>query len=120
PLVQGIPFVEDLTANAGYRYSSYSTAGAVHSYKYGLEWQPVDDIRFRGSFQRAVRAPNVLELFTPQGLGLFPATDPCAGSKPQFSLAQCENTGVTPAQYGHIIDCVSAQCNALFGGNLNL
>jgi outer membrane receptor protein involved in Fe transport len=120
PLVQGIPWVEDLTANAGYRYSSYSTAGAVHSYKYGLEWQPVDDVRFRASFQRAVRAPNVLELFTPQGLTLFPASDPCSGSKPFFTLTQCENTGVTSGQYGKIIDCVSSQCNGLAGGNLNL
>ena len=53
PIVQNMPFVEDLTANAGYRYSSYSIAGAVHSYKYGLEWQPVEDFRLRGSFQRA-------------------------------------------------------------------
>jgi outer membrane receptor protein involved in Fe transport len=85
-----------------------------------LEWQPVEDFRLRGSFQRAVRAPNVLELFSPQGLGLVPATDPCAGADPQFTLAQCENTGVTEAEYGHIIDCVSAQCNGLLGGNLNL
>ena len=120
PIVQNMPFAEDLTANAGYRYSSYSSAGAVHSYKYGLEWQPIEDFRLRGSFQRAVRAPNVLELFTPQGLGLFPATDPCAGEKPDFTLAQCENTGVTEAQYGNIIDCPASQCNALFGGNLNL
>src|SRR5205085_6286037 len=27
---------------------------------------------------------------------------------------------VTPNQYGHIIDCVSAQCNAFAGGNINL
>src|SRR6185437_5236308 len=127
PLVQGIPFVEDLTANAGYRYSSYTSAGAVHSYKYGLEWQPIDDVRFRASFQRAVRAPNVLELFTPQGLTLVGATDPCAGPVGDNGLvasgltpAQCGNTGVTPHQYGHIIDCISAQCNSFAGGNLNL
>jgi outer membrane receptor protein involved in Fe transport len=122
PIVQGLPFAEDLTANAGYRYSSYSTAGAVHSYKYGAEWQPIEDFRLRASYQRAVRAPNVLELFTPAGLGLAAATDPCSGpvNEINFTLAQCEATGVTPDQYGHIIDCPASQCNALLGGNINL
>ncbi|HSC18575.1 MAG TPA: TonB-dependent receptor [Rhizomicrobium sp.] len=121
PVLQNMPFAEDLTLNAGYRYSSYSTAGAVHSYKYGAEWQPIDDFRLRASFQRAVRAPNVLELFTPQGIGLAAGVhDLCAGANPILSLTQCENTGVTAAEYGNIIDCPAAQCNALFGGNLNL
>ncbi|HEX3943760.1 MAG TPA: TonB-dependent receptor [Rhizomicrobium sp.] len=121
PIVQNMPFVEDLTANAGYRYSSYSIAGAVHSYKYGLEWQPIEDFRLRGSFQRAVRAPNVLELFTPASLGLAAGTqDLCAGSHPVLTLAQCENTGVTPDKYGSITQCVSGQCGALFSGNLAL
>ncbi len=121
PIVQGLPFAEDLTANAGYRYSSYSSAGAVHSYKYGLEWQPIEDFRLRASYQRAVRAPNVLELFTPSGIGLAAgATDLCSGANPVLSLAECQNTGVTTGQYGHIIDCPAAQCNALFGGNINL
>src|SRR5262249_54561354 len=69
PIVQGQPFFEDLTANAGYRYSSYSSsAGHTTAYKYGVEWQPIDDFRLRASFQRAVRAPNVVESFTPLGI----------------------------------------------------
>ena len=78
PLVQEMPFVEDLSANAGYRYSSYSSAGSVSAYKYGLEWQPIDDFRIRASYERAVRAPNVLEAFAPANIVLFTGNDPCA------------------------------------------
>jgi outer membrane receptor protein involved in Fe transport len=120
PLVQDVPFVRDLTATAGYRYSSYSTAGNVTSYKYGLEWQPIDDFRLRGSFNRAVRAPNVLESFAPQSVGLGSYSDPCASSSPTATLAQCELSGVTAAQYGHLLQCPASQCNVLLGGNRNV
>jgi iron complex outermembrane recepter protein len=133
PIAQDMPFFQDLTLNGGYRYSSYNTAGAVNSYKYGAEWQPIDDFRLRASFQRAVRAPNVIELFTPQSLGLWAGTDPCAaGSNTQtggalYTFNQCKNTGVTQLEYGDgsatgdlIPQCVSGQCGELGGGNLKL
>ena len=75
----------------------------------------------RGSYQQAVRAANVIELFTPQGLGLYNNdSDPCAGATPGRSLADCARTGVTAAQYGHIIDSAAGQYNAIFGGNPDL
>jgi len=134
PVAQDMPFFQDLSLNGGYRYSSYNTAGAVNSYKYGAEWQPIDDFRLRASFQRAVRAPNVIELFTPQGLGLWSGSDPCAPTTgsggvlvpAQFSEAQCEHTGATAAEYGNggttdtIPQCISGQCGELGGGNLHL
>ncbi|HEY5338661.1 MAG TPA: TonB-dependent receptor, partial [Rhizomicrobium sp.] len=120
PIVEGMPFFEDLSANAGYRYSSYNTAGAATSYKYGAEWQPIDDFRIRGSFQRAIRAPNVIELFAAQSLGLWGGTDPCAGAAPVFTAAQCAHTGVTAAQYGNVNQCISGQCGGFFGGNPDL
>jgi iron complex outermembrane receptor protein len=120
PLVQGVPFFEDLSLNGGYRYSSYNTAGGVTSYKVGAEWQIVDDVKLRGSFNRAVRAPNVLELFTPQAAGLGSFEDPCGGAVPTATAAQCANSGVTAAQYGHIGQCPASQCKQLLGGNPGL
>jgi outer membrane receptor protein involved in Fe transport len=113
PLVQGIPFVEDLSATGGYRYSSYSIAGGVSAYKDGIEWQPIDDIRFRGSFERAVRAPNVLELFAPLNVVLFSGQDPCATQ----TTGQCAN--VKNAGSG-ILACPAAQCNNQTGGSTAL
>ena len=127
PIVQDQEFFEDLTVNGKYRYSDYSTVGSVSTYSYGAEWQPIDDIRFRGSFARAVRAPNILELYTPQFIGLYSGLDPCSGSGLYYSVspltaAQCARTGVTNSQYNNesIQACPAAQCSALFGGNPNL
>ena len=119
PVVQGQPFFEDLTLNAGYRYSSYNTAGSVASYKYGVDWQPIDDFRLRASFQRAVRAPNVLELFTPNNIVLFGGSDPCAAPADATVLANCHAFGAPNAGSG-ILNCPASQCNQLTGGNLNL
>ena len=89
PIIQGQDLFQDLSVSAGYRYSSYSTAGATSSYKYGAEWQPIEDFRLRASYQRAVRAPNVLEIFSPQVAQLDTFEDPCAGATPSASLAGC-------------------------------
>ena len=124
PLVEGVPFIEDLSAKAGYRYSSYDTSGAVSSYEYGAEYQPIDDIRFRATYQRAVRAPNVLELFGPQSVGLFGGNDPCAspviGSVVSNNCANAPgNAKVTVAQQQGNLSCVASQCNQLTGGNVD-
>ena len=122
PLVQGAPGISDLVLEPGYRYSDYSTSGSVNSFKFGLQYAPVQDVRLRTSFQRAIRAPNIIELFNPPVVTntSIVGFDPCAGATPTAPLSQCEHTGVTPAQYGHIAQCPSDQCSALLGGNPNL
>ena len=117
PLIQDAPFAKALDFEGGYRYADYSSVGGVNSFKAGLDWQIVPDIRLRGSFERAVRAPNVNELFRPTQTDLVSGTDPCAGATPEFTEAQCLNTNATAAQYGHIAQCVSSQCSATNGGN---
>ena len=53
------------------------------TYKFGLEWAPIADVRLRGSYQKAVRAANIVELFTAQGFNLFDAPgDPCGIAAP--------------------------------------
>lgn len=104
----------------GYRLSDYTTSGTSHTYTGGIEIAPIEGIRFRGVYARAVRAPNVVELFAPQSLGLFGGTDPCAGANPTASQAACANSGVTAAQYGNIAPNAANQYNQLAGGNPNL
>jgi outer membrane receptor protein involved in Fe transport len=121
-IVQDKPFAKELSFDAGYRYSNYSTSGAVNSYKFEVQYAPVDDVRLRASFERAIRAPNIIELFVPQTYGQSTqvGTDPCAGANPVASLAQCMHTGVTAAQYGNIAPCSATQCGLLQGGNTDL
>jgi outer membrane receptor protein involved in Fe transport len=126
PLVTDHAGAEDLSIEAGYRYSNYTEGFTTNTYKIGLEWAPVKDVRLRGSFQRAVRAPNLGELFTPQTVGLDGSTDGCAaplkaGSTTTlttgYTFAQCALSGVTMAQFGNIAPDPANQYNGLLGGN---
>ena len=121
PVLEKAPFAELLSLNASYRYSDFSTDKKTNSYGVGFEWSPVKMAKLRGSYQRAARAPNIVELFTPAGLSLYDNDeDPCAGATPTASFAQCARTGVTQAQYGTIIDSPAGQYNQITGGNANL
>jgi iron complex outermembrane recepter protein len=119
PLLQHVPLADDLILSGAYRRSDYNSVGGVNTFNMGLQWAPLNGYRFRASYARAIRAPNVLELYTPESVtqSLTLSVDPCAGAAPQASLAQCMHTGVTAAQYGHILQCPAGQCGALVGGN---
>jgi iron complex outermembrane recepter protein len=124
-----IPLITDhviqrLAFEGGYRKSWYDNGSGrftANSSKLALDLTAVEGLRLRASQQRAIRAPNVQELFTPVQLQQFDR-DPCAGPTPDATEAQCAATGVTAAQYGHIIAAsqTSFGYNALVGGNLDL
>ena len=124
PLVDHAPFADSLAVEGGYRYSEYSLGFNTNTYKLGLEWAPVRDLRVRGSYQRAVRAPNIGDLFIPQAVLLDGSQDPCAfvGAPPPGAPtpAQCAFSGVSAAQYGSVAPNPAAQYNGLLGGNPNL
>ncbi|HEX2764503.1 MAG TPA: TonB-dependent receptor [Allosphingosinicella sp.] len=123
PVISDRPFFEQLEFRAGYRYSRYDVADnhfSTDTYKFEGEWAPVRDIRFRGSYNRAVRAPNIVELFSAQSIQLAGSFDPCEGTTPVGTAAQCAFTGVTAAQYGKISVNPAQQYNGFLGGNPNL
>jgi outer membrane receptor protein involved in Fe transport len=128
PLVQERPLAYELSLEAGYRYSDYNTAaGAVDTYKFGGNYAPVEGLRFRASFQHAIKAPSVTQLFTPalENLTSTVSSDPCATHV--ATLAQCLNTNqnspLSDAEFTNlynnflIADCPAGQCGALLGGN---
>ncbi len=122
PLVER-NFIDLLQLSAGYRYSNYKVADNsfnTTTYKIGAELAPIRDIRFRASFNRAVRAPNIVELFYPQNVVLAGTEDPCAGPTPAGTVAQCQAAGVPAAQYGLIRPNPAPQYNGLIGGNPDL
>ena len=117
--------IEDLTVEAGYRQSWYNNAGhkfQATSYKLGAEFAPVRGLRFRASRQRAVRAPNIQELFAPvEQSGI--TFDPCAGLSPAATAEQCQRTGVSASQYGNIVQNpfeATEGDSAIVGGNPDL
>ena len=149
PIIQDAPFVQELGLKAGYRWSDYTTAGldpqtraatsndfTADTYFVGASYTPLDDLRFRANFSRAIRAPNVFDLFIGANTGLTDLStgenglfDPCAsgpdasgntGITPRGSLEACARTGVTRAQYGNIEDNPAGQYNIITGGNAQL
>jgi len=125
PLLEDLPFAKSLTLETGYRYSDYNLSfGSTNTYKLGLQWAPVSDLRLRGMYQRAVRAPNLQELFLQPRVQLDGTQDPCASSGPGVvpaaTQAQCALTGVTAAEYSNIQRNPAGQYNGLAGGNVNL
>jgi iron complex outermembrane recepter protein len=129
PVAQDLPGIVDLDIDAGYRYSHYTTAGTTNTYKLEIQYQPIKDVRLRGSFDRAVRAPNLIELYNPQSYGeqSFVGVDPCAptvaGGAPSATLIECQRTGMTAAQYAAAnvgIQCTANQCGQVTGGSPNL
>ena len=117
PILDGVPFAEQLSVNGGYRYSKYTLGFSTNTYKFGVEWAPIKDVRFRASFNQAVRAPNIGELFAPQTVGPGGSVDPCWGPTPALTQAQCARTGVTAAQYGNLGVNPASQFNVQTGGN---
>jgi len=122
PLIQDMPFARSLTFETAYRFSDYSSIGTTHTYKFAGDWEPVEDVRVRASYQRAVRAPHVLELFSPQNVVLDGTQDPCAGLAATDPLvARCAQAfGLTTAQVLAIEENPANQYNGLTGGNPNL
>lgn len=129
PIVEGAPFADQISVDLAYRRSEYERFSA-DAYKIGADWAPVPDLRFRASFQRAVRAPNVIELFAAQGLGLFDMDfDPCDDANDDGLLnnsvpASCIGTAayqVTATQSDSgSLSSPAGQYNQLGGGNPNL
>ncbi len=122
PLVQERPGISELLFDTGYRHSDYTTAGTTNTYKLELQYAPIADYRVRASFDRAVRAPSVVELFSAPNVGLITLSgDPCAPPI-IFTLQQCERTGVTAAQYnsGSIPQGTASQISQETSGNTAL
>lgn len=121
PLIADAGALSGLDLELGYRYSDYSNSGGVNTYKAGLG-ASFDDGRYllRAGWNRAIRAPGIIEVFSNQSIALWGGSDPCAGATPSFTVEQCALTGVAPSQYGFVPVNPAGQYNQLSGGNLDL
>jgi len=123
PLADDQPWAYTASVDAAYRRSEYENFG-TDTYKLGADYAPIEDIRFRASYSRSVRAPNVIDLFTAQGLGLFDLSrDPCDATTGAVA-AGCIGAGVHQVTAGEstsgVLNSPAGQYNQLGGGNPNL
>ena len=93
PILADMPFAEELTLNAAYRYSDYNVFGETDTWNYGFRWSPIEQLTFRGTQARAVRVPNIGELFSPASQTFAFIDDPCdiarLGEGTEFRVANC-------------------------------
>jgi iron complex outermembrane recepter protein len=128
-------FIDEFSIDLGYRKSWYKTmpgtglvdqngnpvlsrSFSTDTYKVSAELAPVRDIRFRGAYNRAVRAPNIQELFAPQTVALDGGTDPCAGHVITATEFGCLAQGLVIGQSTPLNP--AAQYNGFLGGNPDL
>jgi outer membrane receptor protein involved in Fe transport len=141
PLIQDKKGVRDLSVDAGWRTSDYSTSGTADTWKFEVQYAPIDSTRLRASVNRAIRAPSIIELFNPQNVGkITSGYDPCAptlNSSNQLvpataTLQECLRTvradqaAAFTTAYGNggttntIPQGTASQLSQLQGGNPNL
>jgi iron complex outermembrane receptor protein len=86
PLLKDLPFAELVSVNTAYRYTQYAAAGegshssfSANTWKAGLEWSVNDDVRFRMSESRDMRAPTLWDLYQQQEISSSGITDLLTG-----------------------------------------
>lgn len=86
PLLKDVILADELSLEFAGRLADYSTIGHTKQYEMRAEWAPVRDVRFRASQGSAVRAPNIVELYSPQSVNFTTsAIDPC--DKDSYAVA---------------------------------
>lgn len=119
PLLADVAFAKEFTIELAYRGADYSHAGSADSWKAGFMWAPIADVRVRGTFGRAVRAPNISEAFSPRSPGFANITDPCDVTRINQNpnrTANCAALGV-PANFQ---SNTNVSIDLISGGNPNL
>lgn len=122
PLLKDLPFAHALTLTGSGRIADYKgSVGTVYTYAGGIDYAPIEDLRFRASYSKSVRAPNLSELFSEQSQNFAPAfTDPCSanfiGQGSTFRAGNCAAAGA-PAGYNFVY---SSSLEIVSGGNPDL
>ena len=120
PLLRDTPFFHRLELTGAARYSDYSTSGSTTTFSAGINWQPIEDLLFRGSWAEGFRAPSIGELFGTPSRFDQDVTDPCnavGGVIPAAVAANCIADGV-PANGSYTQ--LNAQLPVVTGGNPDL
>ena len=101
PLLANLPAIKDLSANLSGRFSDYDTFGSAETWKAGLNYTPVADIRFRANIGTSFRQPSINELYAGQTFSFNNQTDPCTqastyGGAAGIVAANCARQGLRP------------------------
>ncbi|MFN3960306.1 MAG: TonB-dependent receptor domain-containing protein [Parvularculaceae bacterium] len=120
PLLRDSVIARELTIDAAVRFADYTTVGGTLSWQVGGRWKPHDNLTFRGTFSKTVRAPNIDELFSGATAATARPQDPCdAGAinnGSTFRPINCAADGLPPG----FTDPLTARISGTQSGNPNL
>jgi outer membrane receptor protein involved in Fe transport len=121
PILGDMPFIDTLRVEGAARYSKYSTIGSVFTWKAGGEYAPVSWVRIRGAYNKAIRAPNINELYSAISRGFTGGTDPCdISARPTAAQKQlCVAQGVPAGEIDSFTQATLGLTQES-GGNPNL
>lgn len=121
PLLADMRFAHRLSVDAAYRFADYSHAGEAEAWKVGFLYAPVRDVSFRGTYGKAVRAPNITEAFLPNTAGFANISDPCdaarINSNPNRAANCALDTRIPQLPWN---SNTNASIDTMTGGNPNL
>jgi len=118
PLLEGRPGADLLSVELSFRYSDYDTIGDDTVWGLVVDYAPIEQLRFRGTYSEGFRAPGIDDLFLPPTQSAETYTDPCVnwGANSNANVrANCAADGL-PANF----DLSSPQATGLLGGNPDL
>jgi outer membrane receptor protein involved in Fe transport len=119
PLVKDVFLLKELTLTGSARVSDYTgPVGTVYTYAGGVDYRPIEDLRIRAAYSRAIRAPNLSELYSSQSQNFAPApNDPCSARNlatgSATRSANCTAAG-RPANYDFVY---TSSLEIISGGN---
>src|SRR5690606_4481851 len=76
PILEGVRLAESLSTNIAARCTKYSTIDGVWAWKGGIDWRINDELRFRLTRSRDIRAGSISELFDTTAVNAFVTDDP--------------------------------------------
>jgi iron complex outermembrane receptor protein len=96
PLLRDVPFVKAIDFNGAVREAKYSSAGYATTWKAGLSYEVNDQLRFRATQSRDLRAPNLDELYS-AGLIHFPTViNPATNQQLNITAISGGNSNLKP------------------------
>lgn len=121
PLLADMPFAYRLSIDGAYRLADYSHTGEAEAWKAGFLYAPVRDVSFRGTYGKAVRAPNITEAFLPQTAGFANIYDPCDVTRINANPNRAANCALDNEIPGLPFNSnTNASIDTVSGGNPNL
>lgn len=103
PLAADEAWAQSLDLNAAVRGTDYETSGYVTTWKLGVTWSMADDISFRGTLSRDIRAPTLDDLYSKGGGGFPGVVNPFRGGISENTVSSTSgNPALTPEKSDYI------------------